>query len=113
MDIARARNILNEMERNRIVQKSGQARAQTFHFSKSACRLLGIETPRRHFLSEPSQQERIILMHAREHGSIDNKTVREILQLDQYKASRFLRRLMEKGKLKRVGSTKSARYVLP
>jgi predicted HTH transcriptional regulator len=49
----------------------------------------------------------------RQFGSISNRQVRELLGVDKFTASKTLRRLVDAGKLKRIGSgDKNAAYVL-
>jgi ATP-dependent DNA helicase RecG len=59
------------------------------------------------------RHEELILSYVRQFGSISNRQVRELLGVDKFTASKTLRRLVDAGKLKRIGSgDKNAAYVL-
>jgi ATP-dependent DNA helicase RecG len=59
------------------------------------------------------RHEELILSYVRQFGSINNRQVRELLGVDAFVASRTLKKLVDAGKLIRVGSGKKyATYVL-
>ncbi len=113
-DIDRTRGLLYEMVGKGILEKYGQKRALVFRLSAEACRQLGETAPYvRAKGVEASRQLQMVLEYIHQYGSIDNRTVRELLGLDQYKASRLLTQLVNSGKLRRTGNARATRYLLP
>jgi len=52
------------------------------------------------------RHEELILTYVRQFGSITNRQVRELLGVDTFAASRTLKKLVDTGKLSRIGSGK-------
>ena len=112
LDVSRTREILMKMRKRGFLEKSGIKKGLIYRLSSNIYKQLGesVSYIREKGIDEVRYPE-LILEYVKNYGSITNRQVRELLGVDKYKASRLLRKLVEKGKLKRFGtSDKNARY---
>ena len=114
LNYERTRECLMQMVRNGLLERSGIRKGQVFRLSSSVYRELGESVA---YIRERGidalRHEELILSYVRQFGSISNRQVRELLGVDKFTASKTLRRLVDAGKLKRIGSgDKNAAYVL-
>ncbi|OYT69921.1 MAG: hypothetical protein CFK49_12035 [Armatimonadetes bacterium JP3_11] len=110
----RTRECLMQMVRKGLLERSGIRKGQVFRLSSTIYRELGESVA---YIRERGidalRYEELILSYVRQFGSITNRQVRELMGVDKFVASRTLRRLVDAGKLRRVGSgDKNAAYVL-
>lgn len=59
-----------------------------------------------------SEKQQIIVQHVRDHGSISNRDVQQLLAVKDSRALKMLRELVEMGILKKIGKSKGSYYVL-
>ena len=114
LNYERTRECLMQMVRNGLLERSGIRKGQVFRLSSSVYRELGESVA---YIRERGidalRHEELILSYVRQFGSISNRQVRELLGVDTFAASRMLKKLVDAGKLIRVGyGKKHATYVL-
>jgi len=114
LDMGRTREILNQMCRKGLLEKSGVKKALVYRLSGEVYKKLGesIIYIREKGIDEMRYKE-LIMEYVKKYGVISNKIVRELLGVDIYKASRILHELVKEGKLKKSGGKKNAEYRLP
>lgn len=109
----RTHQILMQMIKEGLLERSGAGKGTVFRLSGTAYKDLGESVA---YIRERDidaiRHEELLLEFARRYGSITNRQVRELLGLDQHRASRLLRKLSEQGKLVRTGKFKGAVYKL-
>ena len=104
---ARARECLMQMVHKGLLERSGVRKGLVFRLSSSVYRELGESVA---YIRERGidalRHEELILTYVRQFGSITNRQVRELLGVDTFVASRTLKKLVDAGKLSRIGSGK-------
>jgi len=108
-----AHSVLANLVETGLVESRGVRRGRSYHLSASTYRRLGSKAAyvrQRGF--EPLQQEQMILQYVEKHGRITREETAELCRLSPYQATRVLRRLVEKDKLKMHGTRKGTWYGL-
>lgn len=105
------RALLNQMVDRGLLEARGEARGRTYHLSAAAYRALGEEAAyvRVHGF-EPLQQEQMIASYVDAHGRITRGQAAELCQISPRQAREVLRRLVQRGALRLVGSRRNAYY---
>jgi ATP-dependent DNA helicase RecG len=111
---ARTRECLMQMVHKGLLERSGVRKGLVFRLSSSVYRELGESVA---YIRERGidalRHEELILTYVRQFGSITNRQVRKLLGVDTFVASRTLKKLVDAGKLSRIGSGKKhTAYVL-
>jgi len=114
LDRQRTREILMQMVREGLLERSGVRKGQVYRLSGAVYRELGESVA---YIRERGidvlRYEELILSYVREYGSITNRQVRELLGLNTHAAKRLLGKLVETSKLRRGGKGRGTYYVLP
>jgi len=113
LDKAQTREILMQMTRKGYLEKSGVKKGLVYRLSGNLYKQLGesISYIRERGIDEIRYPE-LVLEYVKQYGSITNTQTRELIGVDIYKASKILRKLVQIGKLVRIGTgKKNARYV--
>lgn len=109
---ADARAVLERLVQAGLLEARGERKGRAYHLSAATYRRLGEESAyvrQRGF--EPLQQEQMVLQYLQKHGSISRGEAAELCRLNPMQAYRLLKRLENKGQLRRIGgSTKAVRY---
>ncbi len=113
LDMGRAREILNQMCRKGLLEKSGVKKTLVYRLSGEVYKKLGesITYIREKGIDEMRYKE-LVMEYVKKYGVVSNRMVRELLGVDIYKASRILHELVIEGKLKKSGGKKDAEYRL-
>lgn len=106
--------LLNDMVRKDILRRRGAGAATVYSYSPIISRVLG-DAPQaaRDKIIESVRHPEMIAEYIRQQGSISNHECQVLCDLDNWQASRLLRRLTASGLLQRFGpSKKMTRYKL-
>ena len=114
-DEEQTREILNIMCAKGYLEKMGRGKGSFYRLSRSIYDRLGesVRYLRERGVDEMRFEE-LVLEYVKNYGRITNREVRGLLHVNKFKASRLLRKLVEKGKLVRKGESKrDVYYTLP
>jgi ATP-dependent DNA helicase RecG len=106
-----ARRLLNQMVERGLLETRGQGRGRDYHLSAAAYRALGQQAAyvRAHGF-EPQQQAQMILTYIEAHGSITRGQAADLCQISPRQARALLKRLVDQGELRLIGTRRAARY---
>lgn len=109
-----ARRLLNQMVDQGLLEARGQGRGREYHLSAAAYRAIGEEAAyvRVHGF-EPLQQEQMILQYVEAHGRITRSQAADLCRIAPRQARALLKRLVDRGELRLVGSRRTAYYERP
>ena len=110
-DLDATRAVLNRLVEIGLVEPRGERKGRTWHLSAATYRRLGKPAAyirQRGF--EPLQQEQMVLQYVAKHGRITRKETAELCQLGPYQATRLLDRLVQDGRLVRLGTRRGTYY---
>jgi len=113
-DEASTRGLLNQMVDRGVLEARGEGRGREYHLSAAAYRAIGEEAAyvRVHGF-EPLQQEQMILQYVDGHGRITRSQAADLCQIPPRRARALLKRLVDRGDLKLVGTRRTAYYERP
>jgi len=110
-----ARATLERLVEAGLAQARGERRGRAYHLSAATFRRLG--APAAYIRArgfEPIQQEQMVLQFVDSHGAISRAQAAELCQVQPHQAYRVLSRLVERGRLRRVGRRgRNVRYEKP
>jgi len=114
LDISTTRELLQSMIKEGYFERSGIKKGMVYRLSSSVYQKLGESLT---YIREKGIDEvrfpEMILKYVREYGEITNRVVRELLGVNKDKASRVLIKLVEEGKLTKLGKgKKDAKYII-
>ena len=106
--------MLERLVESGLVEGRGHTRARRYHLSATVYREVGqrVEYVRRRGFERP-QMEQMILDYVRAHSHVTRREVMDLCRVNENQASYLLRRLVEAGKLERVGMGCKAFYRAP
>jgi ATP-dependent DNA helicase RecG len=108
---ADARAALARLVEGGLVEARGERKGRSYHLSAPTYRRLGEQAAYVRLRGfEPLQQEQMILQYVDTHGRITRSEAAELCKLSPDQASRLLRALAARGRLRRVGERRGARY---
>lgn len=113
-DESSTRGMLNQMVDRGVLEARGDGRNREYHLSAAAYRVIGEEAAyvRAHGF-EPVQQEQMILQYVDAHGRITRSQAADLCQIPPRRARVVLRRLVDRGDLRLVGTRRAAYYERP
>jgi ATP-dependent DNA helicase RecG len=103
--------LLSELVRQGILERVGSGKQTVYQPTARVGERLGISVLGR--LLTPGQQEERVLQYACERGKITNGECQQLCQIDVFRASRLLQRLVMDGKLKAQGVGRWRFYLCP
>lgn len=105
------RTVLERLVEIGMVEPHGTGRGRTYTLSAKVYRQTGQKTGyTRQAGFEPIQQEQMVLNYLEQHGSIKRAEVAELCRINPFQATRLLKRLVDKAKIKPVGKGKGTVY---
>lgn len=113
MQVPRAEALtrLNQMVDRGLLDARGERKGRTYHLAAAVYRAIGEPAAyvRVHSF-EPFQQEQMVMQYVTAHGRITRSQAADLCQLHPPQARRLLKRLVADGKLRLVGSRRTAYY---
>lgn len=112
-DETSARALLARMVEAGLLEHRGEHRSRSYHLAAGAYRAIGDKAAyvrARGF--DPLQQEQMVLQYVEAHGSITRAQAADLCQLSPAQATRLLGRLVDQGRLLRLGERRGTRYAL-
>ena len=111
LDRDSARRSLDSLVNERGLVERARGKGRPYTLSAAARRRLGIEFERPDSTRLlPSEQEETVVEYARTHGRVRRREAVELCGISESQATRLLRRLVDKGRLRRHGKKRSTWY---
>ncbi len=108
-----ARGVLERLVEHGLIEPRGEKRGRVYHLSAALYRQLGTPEGYVHAHGFDSiRQEAMVMEYVTAHGLITRKDVVKLCTLNERQAGYLLRRLVTKGKLRKVGEKRGSYYKL-
>jgi len=110
---AETRTAFDRLVEAGLVEGRGERGRRSYHLSASTRRRLGEDAAYvRDRVSEPGEQEQMVLQYVEKRGRITRREVAQLCEIGPFQAGRLLKRLVDAGELQLEGTGRGAHYEL-
>jgi len=106
-----ARSVLERLVEAGLIESRGERKGRSYHLSATTYRRMGEKAAyvrQRGF--EPLQQEQMVIQYLKKHRRISRSETAELCRIGPFQATRLLKKLVKKEKLKMHGTKKGTWY---